>query len=71
MFDYSNRKYLPAIRVTLTLDDGQMTFYPNFDEIKNAIIFVVEQIVSTLQTVSFNKSIFTHTTHCIVFFAGC
>jgi hypothetical protein len=53
LFDYSNRKNLPAIRVTLTLDDGKMQFDPSFEDIRNVILFVVEQITSTLQTVNF------------------
>jgi hypothetical protein len=60
LFDYSNRKKLPAIRVTLTLEDGKMVLYPTADDLSWLVLHVIEQITNTLQMVNHRVS------HCVV-----
>ena len=51
LFDESNRGNLPILRMELIFDDDKMQFYPTYEDLEELILFVTEQITSSLQNV--------------------
>ena len=51
LFDESNKELLPVLKMELIYDDDKMQFYPAYEDLEELVLFVVEQIVSTLQNV--------------------
>lgn len=49
LFDTEDRSCLPLFKMELTLDEKKMEFYPNFQDLEEAILFVVNRIGDTLQ----------------------
>uniref|UniRef100_A0A8B9Q220 Dynein axonemal heavy chain 12 n=1 Tax=Apteryx owenii TaxID=8824 RepID=A0A8B9Q220_APTOW len=51
LFDPEDRSCLPLFKMELTLDDEKMEFYPSFQDLEEAILFIVTQIGQTLQNI--------------------
>lgn len=51
LFDESNKENLPVLKMELIYDDDKMQFYPAYEDLEELVLFVVEQIVGTLQNV--------------------
>ena len=52
LFDEGNMEKLPILKMELVFDDNKMQFYPSFDDLEELVLFVVDEITRTLQTVS-------------------
>ncbi len=50
LFDESNRELLPILKMELIFDDDMMQFYPTYGDLEELVLFVVEQIVNSLQS---------------------
>ncbi|KFP56459.1 Dynein heavy chain 12, axonemal, partial [Cathartes aura] len=51
LFDPEDRNCLPSFKMELTLDEKKMEFYPSFQDLEEAILFIVNRIGQTLQNV--------------------
>ena len=51
LFDESNKDNLPILKMELIYDDERMQFYPTYEDLEELVLFVVDQITSTLQNV--------------------
>ncbi|XP_037760095.1 dynein axonemal heavy chain 12 isoform X2 [Chelonia mydas] len=51
LFDPEDKRWLPLFKMELTFDDEKMEFYPNFQDLEEAILFIVTRIGQTLQNV--------------------
>nr|XP_008166211.1 dynein axonemal heavy chain 12 isoform X1 [Chrysemys picta bellii] len=51
LFDPEDKKWLPLFKMELTFDDEKMEFYPSFQDLEEAILFIVTRIGQTLQNV--------------------
>ncbi|NXT53671.1 DYH12 protein, partial [Pluvianellus socialis] len=51
LFDPEDRRYLPLFKMELTLDEKNMEFYPSFQDLEEAILFIVNRIGQTLQNI--------------------
>uniref|UniRef100_A0A669P441 Dynein axonemal heavy chain 12 n=1 Tax=Phasianus colchicus TaxID=9054 RepID=A0A669P441_PHACC len=51
LFDPEDRSCLPLFKMELIIDEKQVEFYPSFQELEEAILFVVNRIGQTLQNV--------------------
>ncbi|NXL55199.1 DYH12 protein, partial [Chordeiles acutipennis] len=51
LFDTEDRNCLPLFKMELILDEEKMEFYPNFQDLEEAILFVVNCIGETLQNI--------------------
>ncbi|KFZ58939.1 Dynein heavy chain 12, axonemal, partial [Antrostomus carolinensis] len=56
LFDTEDRNSLPVFKMALTLDENKIEFYPNFQDLEEAILFVVNRIGQTLQDVQTVRS---------------
>jgi len=52
LFDESNKDNLPQLCMELVYEYDQMVFSPSYEQLEELILFVVQQIASTLQSVS-------------------
>ena len=52
LFDEGNMEKLPILKMELVFDDNKMQFYPSFDDLEELVLFVVDEITRTLQSVS-------------------
>jgi len=52
LFDESNKESLPQLCMELVNESGQMSFFPSYEQLEELILFVVQQIANTLQTVT-------------------
>ncbi len=50
LFDESNRELLPILKMELIFDDDMMQFYPTYGDLEELVLFVVEQIINSLQS---------------------
>ncbi|OWK63542.1 Dynein heavy chain 7, axonemal [Lonchura striata] len=50
LFDPEERSRLPIFKLDLTFDENRMEFYPSLQDLEEAILFVVDCIGQTLQT---------------------
>ena len=57
LFDESNKELLPLLRMELTFDDEMMQFYPMYNELEELVLFVVEQLTGSLQSVYPNVAV--------------
>ncbi|KFP74060.1 Dynein heavy chain 12, axonemal, partial [Apaloderma vittatum] len=51
LFDPQDRCRLPLFKMELTLDEKRMEFHPSFQDLEEAILFVVNRIGQTLQNI--------------------
>lgn len=51
LFDLEDQRRLPLFKMELTFDDEKMDFYPSFQDLEDAILFIVLLISQTLQVV--------------------
>ncbi|KFQ54651.1 Dynein heavy chain 12, axonemal, partial [Pelecanus crispus] len=51
LFDPEDRNCLPLFKMELTLDEKKMEFYPSFQDLEEAILFIVNRIGQTLQNI--------------------
>uniref|UniRef100_A0A8C3L4R7 Dynein axonemal heavy chain 12 n=1 Tax=Chrysolophus pictus TaxID=9089 RepID=A0A8C3L4R7_CHRPC len=51
LFDPEDRSCLPLFKMELIIDEKEVEFYPSFQELEEAILFVVNRIGQTLQNV--------------------
>ncbi|XP_061474275.1 dynein axonemal heavy chain 12 [Rhineura floridana] len=51
LFDINDQRKLPLFKMELTFDDEKMDFYPSFQDLEDAILFIVILIAQTLQNV--------------------
>ncbi|XP_073448349.1 dynein axonemal heavy chain 12 [Aquarana catesbeiana] len=51
LFDPEDPQYLPLFKMQLTFDDERMDFYPSFQDLEEAILFIVTRVSKTLQNV--------------------
>ena len=51
LFDESNKQHLPILKMELIYEDDKMQFYPTFEDLEEVILFVVDLVVGTLQSV--------------------
>ncbi|XP_032996859.1 dynein heavy chain 12, axonemal [Lacerta agilis] len=51
LFDLEDQRRLPLFKMELTFDDEKMDFYPSFQDLEDAILFIVLLISQTLQNV--------------------
>ncbi|NXS55480.1 DYH12 protein, partial [Brachypteracias leptosomus] len=51
LFDPEDRSCLPLFKMELTLDEKKMEFYPSFQVLEEAILFIVNRIGQTLQNI--------------------
>nr|DBA18657.1 TPA: hypothetical protein GDO54_016881 [Pyxicephalus adspersus] len=51
LFDPENIQHLPLFKMELTFDDEKMDFYPSFQDLEEAILFIVTRVSKTLQNV--------------------
>ncbi|GAB1601341.1 dynein heavy chain 12, axonemal-like isoform X2 [Argonauta hians] len=51
LFDENNIKFLPLLKMELTFDDEKMQFYPPSGDLEETLVYVVECICNTLQTI--------------------
>uniref|UniRef100_A0A803YG09 Dynein axonemal heavy chain 12 n=1 Tax=Meleagris gallopavo TaxID=9103 RepID=A0A803YG09_MELGA len=51
LFDPEDRSCLPLFKMELIIDEKHVEFYPSFQELEEAILFVVNRIGQTLQNV--------------------
>lgn len=49
LFDPEDRNGLPLFKMELILDEKKMEFYPSFQDLEEAILFIVNRIGQTLQ----------------------
>ncbi|XP_054243607.1 dynein axonemal heavy chain 12 [Indicator indicator] len=56
LFDSEDRSCLPLFNMTLILDENNWEFYPSFQELEEAILFVVDRIGQTLQNIQTVRS---------------
>lgn len=52
LFDESNKDDLPQLCMELVYESGQIVFFPRDEHLEELILFVVQQIANTLQSVS-------------------
>jgi len=52
LFDEENKDSLPQLCMELICEGNQMIFFPSYDNLEELILFVVEHISKTLQSVS-------------------
>jgi len=52
LFDEANKEILPQLCMELVHVSGKMLFFPSYDRLEELILFVVERISRTLQSVS-------------------
>ena len=52
LFDESNKDNLPQLCMELVYDSHQIIFNPSYEHLEELILFVVQQIAATLQSVS-------------------
>ena len=50
LFDESYKEHLPILKMELIFDDDTMQFYPTYGELEELILFVVEQLTGSLQS---------------------
>ena len=50
LFDESYKDHLPILKMELIFDDDTMQFYPTYGELEELILFVVEQLTGSLQS---------------------
>ncbi|KAM6121199.1 LOW QUALITY PROTEIN: dynein axonemal heavy chain 12 [Pterocles gutturalis] len=48
---FEDRSCLPSFKMELTLDEKKIEFYPNFQDLEEAILFVVNRVGQTLQNI--------------------
>lgn len=53
LFDPEDRSCLPLFKMELIIDEKHVEFYPSFQELEEAILFVVNRIGQTLQVCFF------------------
>lgn len=58
LFDESNKHMLPQLCMELVCEDEEIVFFPSFEQLEELILFVVQHIASTLQTVSLSYANF-------------
>ncbi|XP_010215324.1 PREDICTED: dynein heavy chain 12, axonemal [Tinamus guttatus] len=51
LFDPEDRSCLPIFKMELTLDDEKIEFYPSFQDLEEAVLFIVTRIGQTLQNI--------------------
>ncbi|KAH0630140.1 hypothetical protein JD844_012808 [Phrynosoma platyrhinos] len=51
LFDFDDQRWLLLFKMELTFDDEKMDFYPSFQDLEDAILFIVTLISQTLQHV--------------------
>ncbi|XP_044307141.1 dynein axonemal heavy chain 12 [Varanus komodoensis] len=51
LFDFDDQRWLPLFKMELTFDDEKMDFYPNFQDLEDAILLIVILLSQTLQNV--------------------
>ncbi|XP_048346084.1 dynein axonemal heavy chain 12 isoform X2 [Sphaerodactylus townsendi] len=51
LFDLQDKRCLPLFKMDLTFDDEKMDFYPTFQDLETAILFIVTLISQSLQNV--------------------
>ncbi|XP_053325574.1 dynein axonemal heavy chain 12 [Spea bombifrons] len=51
LFDPLDTRWLPLFKMELTFDDEKMDFYPSFQDLEEAVLFIATQISNTLQNV--------------------
>ncbi|XP_063204072.1 dynein axonemal heavy chain 12 isoform X1 [Chroicocephalus ridibundus] len=56
LFDPEDRNCLPLFQMELTLDENKMEFYPSFQDLEEAILFIVNRIGQTLQNIQTIRS---------------
>ncbi|NXW00315.1 DYH12 protein, partial [Fregetta grallaria] len=56
LFDPEDRNCLPLFKMELTLDEKKMEFYPSFQDLEEAILFIVNRIGQTLQNIQTVRS---------------
>ncbi|NWS64778.1 DYH12 protein, partial [Chunga burmeisteri] len=56
LFHPEDRNCLPLFKMELTLDEKKMEFYPSFQDLEEAILFVVNRIGRTLQDIQTVRS---------------
>ncbi|XP_063282951.1 dynein axonemal heavy chain 12 [Pelobates fuscus] len=56
LFDDSDLRWLPLFKMQLTFDDEKMDFYPSFQDLEEAVLFIVTQISNTLQNIQTAQS---------------
>ncbi|KFQ22535.1 Dynein heavy chain 12, axonemal, partial [Mesitornis unicolor] len=56
LFDPEDRNCLPLFKMELTLDENKMKFYPSFQDLEEAILFIVNRIGQTLQNIQTVRS---------------
>jgi dynein heavy chain len=57
LFDEGNMDTLPILKMELVFDDNKMQFYPLYEDLEEVILYVIEQITNTLQSVSSDDSL--------------
>ena len=61
LFDEANISHLPILKMELVFDESKMQFYPPFFDLDELVLFIVDQIASTCQSVSHTPSPFNLT----------
>lgn len=49
LFDPEDRTCLPVFKMELTLEEKKMEFYPSFQDLEEAILFIVNRIGQTFE----------------------
>lgn len=49
LFDPEDGSCLPLFKMELTLDEKKIEFYPSFQDLEEAVLFIVNRIGQTLQ----------------------
>lgn len=49
LFDLEDQRFLPLFKMELTFDDEVMAFYPSFQDLEDAILFIITLVSQTLQ----------------------
>lgn len=49
LFEPHNKQKLPLFKMDLTFDDEKMDFYPSFQDLEEAVLEILNSIISTLQ----------------------
>uniref|UniRef100_A0A8B9ERX1 Dynein axonemal heavy chain 12 n=1 Tax=Anser cygnoides TaxID=8845 RepID=A0A8B9ERX1_ANSCY len=65
LFDPEDRSRLPLFKMELILDEKKMEFYPSFQDLEEAILFIVNRIGQTLQNVQTVHSWLAGDTTCL------
>jgi len=52
LFDESNKDYLPQLCMELVIENTDIVFSPRYEHLEELILFVVQRIAHTLQSVS-------------------